>query len=75
MAKELQALISTHIWDLVDLPPDKYVVGCKWVYNIKTHVDGSIEQSKAPLMAKGFTHEYDIDYEETVTFPIFDKLL
>ena len=29
MTEELQALIGTHTWDLVDLPPDKFVVGCK----------------------------------------------
>ena len=41
------------------------MVGCKWIYKIKTHFDGSIERYKAHLVAKGFTHEYKIDYEET----------
>ena len=48
-------------------PPRKYVVGCKWIYKIKTHFDGSIERYKARLIAKGFTQEYEIDYEETFT--------
>ena len=65
MAKEHQALIGTQTWDLVDLPPDKSVVGCKWVYKIKTRVDGSIDRYKARLVAKGFTQEYGFDYEET----------
>ena len=55
MTEELQALISTYTWDLVDLPLDKSVVGCKWVYKIKTHADGSIDHYKAQLVAKGFT--------------------
>ena len=41
------------------------MVGCKWIYKIKTHFDGSIERYKARLVAKGFTQEYEIDYEET----------
>ena len=55
MAKELQSLISTHNWDLVDLPPNKSIVGYKRVYKIKSRVDGSIDYHKARLVAKGFT--------------------
>ena len=47
------------------LPPGKSVVGCKWIYKIKTRSDGSIERYKTCLVPKGFTQEYAIDYEET----------
>ena len=49
---------------MVILPPKKSVVGCKWIYKINTHSDGSIKRYKACLIAKGFTQEYGINYEE-----------
>ena len=57
--------LKNHTWNLVTLPPRKSVVGCKWIYKIKTHSDGSIKRYKAHIVAKSFTQEYEIDYEET----------
>ena len=67
MKEEFDVLTKNHTWDLVTLPPRQSVVGCKWIYKIKTRSDGSIKRYKARLVAKGFTHEYGIDYEETFT--------
>ena len=50
-----------------DSLPRKSMVGCQWIYEIKTCSDGSIECYKTHLVAKGFTQEYEIDYEETFT--------
>ena len=40
--EELDALTKNHTWDLVTLPLRQSVVGCKWIYKIKTRFDGSI---------------------------------
>ena len=67
MKEEFDALFKNYTWDLVTLPLGKSVVGYKWIYKIKTRSDGSIKRYKALLVAKGFTQEYEIDYEEIFT--------
>ena len=65
MKEELDALHKTRTWDLVDLPFGKSAIGCKWVYKIKTRSNDTVDRYKARLVARGFTQEYEIDYEET----------
>ena len=65
MKEELNALLKTGTWNLVDLLARKSAIGCKWMYKIKTRSDGTVDRYKARLVVKGFTQEYGIDYEET----------
>ncbi|KAM1452490.1 hypothetical protein ACFX2I_039449 [Malus domestica] len=65
MQEEIEALYSQNTWSLVDLPPNKNLVGCKWVFKIKRNADGSIARHKARLVAKGFSQEQGLDYGET----------
>ena len=62
---EMQSLRQNETWDLVDLPPNKNVVGCKWVFKTKHNADGTISKHKARLVAQGFTQKHGVDYEET----------
>jgi hypothetical protein len=47
MELEMTALHQNGTWDLVPLPPGKHIVGCKWVYTVKFHSDGSVDCLKA----------------------------
>ena len=55
---EYNSLIEMGTWILVSLPKHRNVI--KWVFTIKA--DGCY---KARVVAKGFTQEHGIDYEET----------
>ena len=65
METEMKSLKNNDVWDLTPLPAGKQAVGSKWVYKIKTGVDGSIQRFKARLVAQGFTQRYGTDYDET----------
>ncbi|KAH9678582.1 retrovirus-related pol polyprotein from transposon RE1 [Citrus sinensis] len=66
MNDEMRSLQKNQTWELVDLPPGKKPVGCRWIYTIKYKADGSIERYKARLVAKGYTQTYGIDYTDTM---------
>ena len=51
MNEGLSALHKICTWALVPLPLGKSVVGCRWVYKIKTNFNGYIERFKDRLVA------------------------
>jgi hypothetical protein len=54
MDSEYQALLHNRMWHLVPRPKGKNIIRCKWVYKVKRKADGTIDQYKAHLIAKGF---------------------
>ena len=65
MKDEMKSIRTNQVWELVDLPPRRKSIGNKWVLKIKRKADGSIDKYKAQLVAKGYTQNEGIDYEET----------
>jgi len=65
MTEEIEALAKAGTWEIVDLPPGKNPIGCKWVYRVKYNSDGSVQRYKARLVIRGDHQEEGIDYTET----------
>lgn len=63
--KLLNSLKDNNTWKIVELPPNKRVIGCKWVYKTKFNPDGSLDKYKARLVTKGYTQVEGMDYTET----------
>ena len=62
--EELDSLERNKVWDIVPLPKERKLVGCHWVFQIKTDAQGNLTYYKARLVAKGYSQVKGIDYEE-----------
>lgn len=65
MNDELKYMEYNEVWDLVKLPKGAKTISCKWIFKTKWDSKGNIERYKAKLVAKGFTQEKCLDYNET----------
>ncbi|KAE8297894.1 Copia protein Gag-int-pol protein Copia VLP protein Copia protease [Larimichthys crocea] len=62
---EYESLLENETWDLVELPKDRKPIGQRWVFKVKHHSDGEVERYKCRLVAKGYSQNYGVDYDET----------
>lgn len=54
MKEELDVIHQRDVWTLVEKTPKAKVLGCKWVFSVKTNASGQVERFKARLVAQGF---------------------
>ena len=50
---------------MVELPPGRKAITCKWVFKVKHDENGKIDRFKGRLVAKGFLQNYGIEFDET----------
>ena len=70
MDEEFSTLQRQNTWSLVLATPGINLVGCKWVYKLKLHSDGSITRYKACLVAKGFHQQPGIEYTKNFSLVV-----
>ena len=64
MEEEIIALDQNQTWELVPRPKDIKSISCKWAYEIMCLLDVLIERYKTQYVARGFSQEYGLDYDE-----------
>ena len=62
MTEEFNALLCNNTWTLNPHSSNMHIIGCKWIFRLKTTASGSIDRCKARLVAKGFTQQEGYDY-------------
>ena len=65
MDEEIECIEKNQTWELVDVPTDKDVITVKWIYKTKQDADGNVQKHKKRMVARGFTQQPDIDFNET----------
>jgi len=65
MTEELESLQTLGTWVVCPKPENRKVIGCKWVYRIKTDADGNVIRYKARLVAKGYSQQPGLDFGDT----------
>ncbi|XP_074292794.1 putative mitochondrial protein AtMg00820 [Silene latifolia] len=66
MQDELGQFQRNKVWHLVSRPPNRIVIGTRWVLRNKLDDLGAIVRNKAKLVVHGYNQQEGIDFDETV---------
>ena len=65
MESKMKSLCLNGIWELVEPPLNRRIVGSKWIFKQKVDATGSLERYKVRLVTQGCTQMFELDNEET----------
>ena len=65
MHDEFEALVNNRTWSLVPRPPRAHVVSGNWIFKHKFHSDGRLACYKARWVARSYSQQSGIDFDET----------
>ncbi|GJS99167.1 retrovirus-related pol polyprotein from transposon TNT 1-94 [Tanacetum coccineum] len=65
MQEEIHQFDRLDVWELVDIPLCKNVINMKWLWKNKRDEENTIIRNKAHLVAKGYSQQEGIDFEES----------
>ena len=55
---------------MIQLPPERKAIGCRWVFSLKRNKEGDVERFKDRLVANGCSQVYGVDYGETFSLVV-----
>ncbi|SAM85776.1 uncharacterized protein UBRO_20929 [Ustilago bromivora] len=68
---ELDLLINTGTWTIIDLPQGRKPILARWVFKTKRDADNNISKFKAQLVACGYSQVHGVDCHDTY-LPMLD---
>jgi hypothetical protein len=65
MDEEIQCIENNQTCKLEDVPEGNNVISFKWIYKTKQDSDGNVQKQKDRPVARGFSQQHGIDFNET----------
>jgi len=65
MNEELDQIEKNNMWEMVQRPEGKNVIGSKWIFKNKLNEQGQVFRNKARLVCKGYGQVEGLDFDET----------
>lgn len=71
MDDEIKAIEKRDVWEIIPKPKDCKPITSRWVYSLKTNVDGTVKRFKSRLVAHGHKQKYLVNFTSTFS-PVID---